>query len=105
MLAIKPKFNLKKPYILVYMLGEISAEYQTTIKKLAKQNNAEIINALKGKCKFINPLEFIWLINNATYVCTDSFHASVFRLYFIRSCIFLTEEISMQTKIHALLHY
>ena len=66
-LAIKPKFNLKKPYILVYMLGEISAEYQTAIKKLAKQNNAEIINALKGKCKFINPLEFIWLINNASY--------------------------------------
>ena len=82
MLAIKPKFNLKKPYILVYMLGEISAEYQTTIKKLAKQNNAEIINALKGKCKFINPLEFIWLINNATYVCTDSFHASVFSIIF-----------------------
>ena len=80
--AIKPKFNLKKPYILVYMLGEISAEYQTTIKKLAKQNNAEIINALKGKCKFINPLEFIWLINNATYVCTDSFHASVFSIIF-----------------------
>lgn len=81
-LAIKPKFNLKKPYILVYMLGEISAEYQTAIKKLAKQNNAEIINALKGKCKFINPLEFIWLINNATYVCTDSFHASVFSIIF-----------------------
>lgn len=56
------------------MLGEISAEYQTAIKKIAKQNNAEIINALKGKCKVINPLEFIWLINNATYVCTDSFH-------------------------------
>ena len=48
------------------------------LKKIAKQNNAEIINALKGKCKVINPLEFIWLINNATYVCTDSFHASDF---------------------------
>ena len=43
-----------------------------------------IINLHKSKendyWNFTGPAEFIWLIENADLVCTDSFHASVFSI-------------------------
>lgn len=81
-LCSKPRFNVPSEYILVYMLGQITSEYDNMIKELSQEKKAHIINALEGSCRFIDPLQFIWLIKNAQTVCTDSFHASVFSILF-----------------------
>ena len=78
----KPCFNVPSGYILVYMLGQITDEYNSVIQELSQKKQAKVINALEGACRFIDPLQFIWLIQNAEAVCTDSFHASVFSILF-----------------------
>ena len=81
-IARKPGYKVPDKYILVYMLGNITHEYQERIHELAKYKKAHVINALEGKNRFIDPLQFIWLIDNAELICTDSFHASVFSILF-----------------------
>ena len=85
--ARKPKKKIPSNYILVYMLGKNSAnKYKEEIKRLARiNNNAKMINLIDGSWRYIRPDGFVWLIKNATYVCTDSFHASVFSIIFHKS--------------------
>ena len=77
-------FKTPGKYVLVYMLGSITEEYESSIKELAQRQGFAIVNALKGKYNFINPLQFIWLVQHAECICTDSFHASVFSVLFHR---------------------
>ena len=82
-IAEKPKCYKGKKYILTYFLGEMSEEVEIKINKLAKENDYEIINLLDKKNREIysvDPSEFIWLINTAELMCTDSFHGVVFSL-------------------------
>lgn len=80
----KPNFKVPEKFILVYMLGNITSEYMHKIVYLSKHHNAKIINIMNGKYKFLNPLQFIWMIKHSECVCTDSFHASVFSILFHR---------------------
>lgn len=81
----KPQWIEKqKEYVLVYFLGDKSL-YMESIIKFSRENNIKIIdiydkNSLNSQ--LITPDEFIWLIHNAKYVFTDSFHATVFSLIF-----------------------
>ena len=89
-IALKPRnFLSDKPYILMYLLREDSA----SIKKandFAKNNNMEVyyIHPLGKKMKNLNgkyvhnvgPREFLWLIDNAHVVFTNSFHAVSFSI-------------------------
>ena len=80
----KPLYDIKKPYVLLYFLGEITEKYSVVIQSF-KQKNLEIVNILdpKDSQKYLtNPKEFLWLIDHAEYVCTDSFHATVFSIIF-----------------------
>jgi len=82
-IAQKPKCYKGKKYILTYFLGEMSKEVNMKLNKLAKENDYEIINLLDKMDREIysvDPSEFIWLINNAELMCTDSFHGVVFSL-------------------------
>ena len=78
----KPKFNIESKYLLTYFLGTISEETDSYIKKIAEENHLQIISlhkfAKNDYWYYTGPSEFIWLIENASLVCTDSFHASVF---------------------------
>ena len=78
----KPKFNIQGKYILTYFLSKFTNETDEYIKRIAKENNLQIISLLQFKQSdywyFTGPSEFVWLIENASLVCTDSFHASVF---------------------------
>ena len=85
-IAIKPnKFRIKKKYMLVYFLGDISKEYAQKIKEYKNLLGLDIIyldSKEHKKTYFASPDEFIFLIKNASFVCTDSFHGCAFSIIF-----------------------
>lgn len=75
----KPIAFKKNNYLLTYFLGEIPID----IKKIADKNNLKIVNLLKMKeisTFFAGPREFIYLMKNASIICTDSYHAVIFSI-------------------------
>lgn len=82
-IAKKPKNIINRKYILSYFLGSQTEEYRNKIKEISKKHNLEIINLLDINNKyayFVDPAEFVYLINHAELICTDSFHGIVFSL-------------------------
>jgi len=92
MLDIKPIVNEK--YIFCYFLGE-NLWHREWAKELKQITGLKIVslthleNYLKCDVGYadeelfdIGPDEFVSLISNAEYVCTDSFHGTVFSLLF-----------------------
>ena len=80
-----------KPYILCYFL-ESDAYARQYVRQLARQMNHDVVFILLnyrdlfslGIVKVLDggPEDFLGLIKNASLVCTDSFHATVFSLQF-----------------------
>ena len=79
-------------YVLMYLMGD-NPEHREFVKALSKQTGCRIIGLLHGatyisydedmvdeKPYNVGPAEFINLIRNAEYVCTDSFHCCVFSI-------------------------
>ncbi|MBV4423557.1 polysaccharide pyruvyl transferase family protein [Clostridium tyrobutyricum] len=99
----------KNKYILVYFLGNKEKNYINRIKNIAKKNNMGIFNLLdiNDVEKYsIDPSEFIDLIKDASLVCTDSFHGTVFSI--IMKVPFIVferkgKEVSMNSRIETLL--
>lgn len=86
------KIKIKEPYILCYVLGE-RLDVRNDIKELAKKLNLKIVSLphvdqyIKVDNNFgdiqiwnADALDFVNLIDNAAYVCTDSFHGTVFSI-------------------------
>ena len=81
----KPKYIPQKKYLVTYFLGNLNEDYRQRIKDIAKKNNLEVFNIMdiSDIDKFsTNPSEFIYLIQNAELICTDSFHGNVFSIIF-----------------------
>ncbi|PTM08485.1 MAG: polysaccharide pyruvyl transferase family protein [Bacteroidetes bacterium] len=82
-IASKPEFKIEGEYIFTYFLGNKTNEYDDYIKSLADLHSYKIVNLLEIR-EFdyysAGPQEFIYLINNASLVCTDSFHGAVFSI-------------------------
>lgn len=78
-IELKPEWYSGEKYILTYFLGNPSL----VIEKIAKKNNWEIFN-LMDKNNFnlytSRVEEFIYLVEHAELVATDSFHACVFSI-------------------------
>ena len=75
-----------KPYILQYILGE-SKEHRDYVRNISQKLNMPIINISttfldwkENNVLICGPDEFLWLIKNASLVCTDSFHGTAFSL-------------------------
>ncbi len=79
-------------YILMYLMGD-NPEQREFVKNLSKHTGYRIIGLLHGSTYIsydeevadekpfnVGPSEFINLIRNAEYVCTDSFHCCVFSI-------------------------
>lgn len=79
-------------YILMYLMGD-NPEQRGFVKKLSEKTGCRIIGLLHGatyisydedvvdeKPYNVGPSEFVNLIRNAEYVCTDSFHCCVFSI-------------------------
>lgn len=85
-IARKPRWiKNADEYILTYFLGDISIKnnISSKIKNDSKYKNCQIIDINNPeiiKQFIVNPSEFIWLINNAKLVVTDSFHGTVFSI-------------------------
>lgn len=84
-LANKPNFDVPKKYLLTYVLGDRTKKYGSYIKKMAKKYDLEIVNLLdilQPQYLTCDPAEFVYLIQNAELICTDSFHACVFSILY-----------------------
>ena len=87
----------KKPYILCYFLGK-NPIHRDFARKLKQETNCKII-ALPHLDEYvwadekyadekrydIDPSDFLNLVRNAEYVCTDSFHCTVFSILYWRN--------------------
>lgn len=80
----------KEPYIFCYFLGP-NPEYCGYVNKLKELTGLKIVlvtctelkvfkNYGDIVCDDIGPSEFVYLIHHAEYVCTDSFHGTVFSI-------------------------
>lgn len=105
------KVITSEKYILVFFLGEISDEYNNFIQKIARNNNLEIIQLLNPKFKeyfLSDPSDFIGLVNNTSFICTDSFHGAVFSIIFNKKFLIFDrvekEQASMNSRLTTLLH-
>lgn len=87
---------IKEPYILCYFLGN-NPPHREFAKRLKEFSNCKIValmhldEYIKSDENYadetpynIDPAEFLNLIRNAEYVCTDSFHCSVFSILYQR---------------------
>ena len=104
----KPKQLKNKKYILNYFLGKVSNERKKEIKRIAKENECEIINILDKKDPFYvsGPSEFLYLERNAFLICTDSFHSCVFAILFnVPFVVFDREDniVNMNSRLETLL--
>jgi len=89
---IEKKIKLPQKYILVYVL-EYSEEMFDYARKLAKKMKCKVLflSLVKERVRGINlrgigPREFISIIRNAEYVCTNSFHGTAFSIIFEKKC-------------------
>ena len=65
-------------------MGIKNPAYDLAIKKMAEENKMEVVDILPDSVEDndIGPSEFLDLIRNCCYVCTDSFHGSVFSILY-----------------------
>lgn len=89
-LAISASTNIKGKYILCYFIGDVSG-MRNFAKKMQKKTGLQLVVIYKNirdmlyknkKYYSCGPCEFISLIKNCEYVCTNSFHAILFSLMF-----------------------
>lgn len=89
---IPDKKEIKEPYIFAYFLGA-TKEYRSAVKILSKATGLKIV-ALRHMDQYVesdenfgdiapynvDPRQFLNLLRNAKYVCTDSFHGTAFSI-------------------------
>ncbi len=90
-IAIEP--DIQGPYILCYFLGE-GQVYRDLAIKLGNQTGFRLVvvsrdhRDMEGpntiNCSDAGPAEFLGLVKNASLVCTDSFHGTIFSINFKR---------------------
>lgn len=81
----KPIFVLPDKYILAYFIGCVSDVTRKSMEEYKQKLGLPIIdiyNIDQPQYYSTSPEEFIYLISKATYVLTNSFHASVFSILF-----------------------
>lgn len=105
----KEEAKINEPYILCYFLGN-NPPHREFAKRLKKHTGCKIVALIhldeyvridEGYADYtpydIDPADFLNLIRNAEYVCTDSFHCSVFSMLY-RKIFFTFKRYSRKTK-------
>lgn len=82
----KPRKYVNEKYIFTYFLGDVDESQQSIISSVAQKINCGVYALNCGrKAPFdLGPCEFLYLIDHAELVLTDSYHASVFSFIFGR---------------------
>jgi hypothetical protein len=102
------KLNNNKKYILYYVLGEVNTNILSQVNSYAKSENLNIyiLNECQINEKFvIGPQGFLYVIDNAEYVITDSFHGAVFSLIFKKQLTIIERKqdgVNMSSRIQTL---
>ena len=87
--------KIEQKYVFCYLLTP-NEKYIQAVSEFAKQRNLQVIIVPTSKGPFetgfkeiidVGPSEWLGLIKNATYVCTDSFHGCIFSAIFHREFI------------------
>jgi len=113
--AAKP-VQVRKPYILCYLFNENKSTYDY-VQRIKKKTGYEVVTLpfafsdIYSKNKKIydaGPAEFLYLIKNAEFIITDSFHATAFSINFNKDfvCLFRnthTEKNNMNSRITSIL--
>lgn len=81
----KPYGFDKTPYAIKYFLGEYS-DAEDRFGQICETYHLRSVDILDENFA-VGPSEFLYLIQNASLVCTDSFHASLFAFLFRRPLI------------------
>lgn len=84
---LQPQTKLKK-YVLAYFLNEPSNNAKSTLDKFKNEGYSIIslpISRYDWETVSAGPKEFISYLMNAFFVCTDSFHGTVFSIIFEKS--------------------
>lgn len=101
--------KIEEPYIFCYFLGP-RRDIREQAVKLAKQTGCKIVisphmeeyrKADEGIgdyiCYDLNPYDFVKLLSEAKYVCTDSFHGTVFSILTHRKFMTFYRELGQST--------
>lgn len=83
LIARKPELDVEDKYICTYFLGEVPE----AVKLFSQKTGLRVyhLNSLDDSYLYtIDPAEFLYMIQNAAYVLTDSFHAVAFSIKFNR---------------------
>ncbi len=114
----KPAYVKGEKYILSYFLGEKNMKIKKYLEDLSSQLDARVISldieflsdgCIKNMKEFLTtPDEFVWLVNHAECIVTDSFHGTVFSILFKKRFVvferFATENGNdMESRIDSLL--
>lgn len=82
-IAERPGWYKDENYILIYFLNDLPEAVRKSIEMVAEKENLKIINVLdKENFDFYtsSPEEFLFLLEHASLVFTDSFHGTVFSI-------------------------
>lgn len=119
---VSPEPFVKGDYIACYIMGD-SKEQRDFVKRLRKETGYKVVGLLHGSTYVsgddewvdeapynVGPFEFINLLKHAKYVCTDSFHCSVFSIlnntpFFVFRRDSDNEETSANDRIYTLLSW
>ncbi len=96
-IAKKPKSEIPKRYILYYSLSD-DINLIREIQRITTEENIPIIS-IHPLCKRnaiasinltdVGPEQFLWLIDNAAYVASNSFHATAFSIIFEKKALII----------------
>lgn len=104
------KISKEDQFILTYFIGEYSKEQKEYIKDISSKYHMKIYNLLDPSQQELfsaDPGEFVWLINHAKVVFTDSYHGCVFSFLYNKPFqVFerVDHEKNMMSRIHTFLN-
>ncbi len=102
-LELSAPINIKQPYIFFYFVHGDLPGMRKFVKELSrvKKMPVVVVNRCMRELLYPNikmydagPREFVSLVANAEYVCTNSFHAASFSIIFNKKFIVFTEKVS-----------
>lgn len=81
-IARKPAIDLPDRYIATYFLSELTPAQKSFIEDYARKQDLSVIDMNQTYYQQVGPLEYLYLIANAQFVFTDSFHGTAFSIIF-----------------------
>lgn len=86
-IAKAPEYEVPGKFMLVYFLGGQSERVRGEIERISREKGLAVIDlySIEVQAHYLTaPDEFLYLMGRASYVCTDSFHGSVFSVVYQR---------------------